>query len=46
MRFSKDAGHETNDEYLAFAGMVYAHRPLSMSSQSYWVSLEASSSQT
>lgn len=35
MRFSKDIGHETKDEYLVFAGMVYAHRALSMSEQSH-----------
>lgn len=35
MRFWKDIGHETKDEYLAFAGMVYAHRALSMLEQSH-----------
>lgn len=35
MRFAKDIGHETKDEYLAFTGMVYAHRALSMSEQSH-----------
>lgn len=46
MRFLKNARYETNNEYLASGGMVYAHRPLSMSDQPYTVSLEASSNQT
>lgn len=46
MRFSKHAVHETNDECLAFAAIVYGQKLLSVSDQSYLVSLEASRSQT